>query len=579
MIHPVRVGALLRPPSGLVLSFLALLTLPACAVEMSDASEPEGQELERASTELESGDTAEAAIMEPAVTVASGTVDVTLHPGPSATVGSPTVVTFGMPFAPGNLTSVTKLRATTTSGAELKIHVRSLLPWRVWPGRTGYVESVRAAQVSVEVTFATRTPMTIRLHYGTAPTLALPAPPDPMTSWVAVTDGSYPSGVVREPRVYATFPPTWLSGAILRTRTTGIGDAAWSWFDSSMVGSARTAVNDVPASVTERINYTTDYEPWLFDRTATLFGVYARTGDVKWMRNAHRSAQFYLKHVNSSGYFDLKNGDLKYSYGRSLLMDFLFTGDPALIAAIQRIASAGTSWNPVYTISTNFWTERHQTYALLAALAAWEATGSTTYSTRARAVASASFAMALDPYGSWHVDKCMLHGMTAHEGSGGDSPVCSPWMSALFADAVWEYYLMTNEQGALTFLANLGDYVKTYGLYSGGEGLSYSMPWYLASSMTTFSDEGPWGDIEHTCDVAGLVARGAWARKALGGDPAPLRATAQALLTGCRWNLEYWHRPNGPASGKSEWRITPGRKFNWWFGSTSDLPRLMLETQ
>jgi hypothetical protein len=561
MIHSVRASAAVCSPIGRALSMTILLALPACALDVGDPSDDEAV----ASIEEEVD--------------ATGSVDVTLHPGASATVGSPTVVTFGAPFPPGVLTSTSKLRAVTTAGAELKIHARSLLPWRVWPGRTGYTESVRAAEVSVEVTFAARSPMTIRLQYGTIPTRTLAAPSNPIATWVAVTDGSYPSGTVREPRVYATFPATWLSSTRLRTSPTPVGNASWSWFDNSMVGSAQTAINDVPSTVTQRINYTTDYEPWLFDRTATLFNVYVRTGDIKWMRAAHRSAQFYLRHVNASGYFDLKDGDLKYAYGRSLLMDFIFTGDPALTSAIQRIATAGARWNPVYTISTNFWTERHQTYALLAALSAWEATGTTTYADRVRSVANTSFAMALDPYGSWRVDKCMLHGMTAHEGAGGNDPVCSPWMSALFADAVWEYYWQTNDSAALTFLANLGDFVRTYGLYSGGEGLNYAMPWYLASSVRTFSDEGPWGDIEHTCDVAGLVARGAWARKRLGGDPAQLRASAQSLLTGCRWDLEYWHRPSGPASGKAEWRITPGRKFNWWFGTTSDLPWLMAEIQ
>ncbi len=33
--------------------------------------------------------------------------------------------------------------------------------------------------------------------------------------------------------------------------------------------------------------------------------------------------------------------------------------------------------------------------------------------------------------------------------------------------------------------------------------------------------------------------------------------------------------PDGPSSGKAEWRLSPPRKFNWWFGTTSDLPWLL----
>jgi hypothetical protein len=161
-------------------------------------------------------------------------------------------------------------------------------------------------------------------------------------------------------------------------------------------------------------------------------------------------------------------------------------------------------------------------------------------------VAETSFAMARDPAGSWHADGCMLHGMTAHEGAGGDVPVCSPWMSALFADAVWAYYIQTDDADALRFLAGLGTYVADYGVYPGGEDIDFTLPWYLASSEKTFSDDGPWGDVEHTCDVAGLLARAAWAERQQGGDPARLRTTAGQLIAGCKWILDSWHRPGGP---------------------------------
>jgi hypothetical protein len=512
---------------------------------------------------------------------ASGSIGVTLHPGRQAVIGRPTVVTFGVPFPPGVVSSAGQLRAFGRK-SELKIHAAPLLPWRVWPGRRAR-ESLRAALVSVEVTFPLRRPMAISLVYGSRPRATLRAPGDPRSTWVEVTDGEYPNGTVREPRVYATFSPRWLGACLFRTRTTPAGkDRSWSWFDEPMVGFARTAVNDLPASIPpeNRTPYVTDHGAWLFDRTATLFGVYFRTGDVKWMRHAHRSAQFYLHHITPQGIFDLKpEPDLKYSYGRSLLMDFILTGDPALLDAIERIAAAGQDWNPVYGPRTNFWTERHQAYALLAALSAWQASGAEKHAARARKVAEVSFEMAARPQNSWHADGCMLHTMDTHEGSGGPQPVCSPWMSALFADAVWEYYIHTADRPALEFLAGLGRFVAQYGLYPGGQNVNHTMPWYLASSVKQFSDDGPWGDVEHNCDVAGMVARAAWAEKKLGRNPRKLRSTAEELLAGCRWSFENWHRPKGVSSGKPEWRLAPPRKFNWWFGSTTDLAWLLKVTR
>jgi hypothetical protein len=40
-------------------------------------------------------------------------------------------------------------------------------------------------------------------------------------------------------------------------------------------------------------------------------------------------------------------------------------------------------------------------------------------------------------------------------------------------------------------------------------------------------------------------------------------------------NLANWYRPEGPTAGKAVWRITPARKFNWWFGTTLDLAWLL----
>jgi hypothetical protein len=571
------VGARVRPLSVLALPMAGALALSGCssgdnlpAGESDDDEEcPDGE----ACGAGEKG--AGADELQPPAN--SGSVAVTLHPGPQAAIGEPTVVSFGVPFARGALTDAAAVAATGEDGAELPVHAEEILPWRSWSGDGG-ATSVRAAMVSVQVTFAERTPTTITLALGQAGA-PLDPPADPRADWVEVTDGEYPNGTVREPRVYATLPAAWLSDSQLRTRTTEAGsDPAWAWFDESMLGSAHTAVNDVPAEVTELVPYTADYEPWLFDRAATLFGVYARTGEVDWLRRAHRAAQFYAAHIDGAGYFDLKEDpDLKYSYGRSLLIDFVFTGDPALLDTIERIASAGREWDPTYDMETNFWTERHQTYALTSALVAWEASGDKAHADRAREIAQTSFAMAADPAGSWQADGCMLHGMTAHEGAGGDVPVCSPWMSALFADAVWQYYSQTEDPEALDFLASMGTFVAEYGLYDGGEDLDFTLPWYLASSVKTFSDDGPWGDVEHTCDVAGLVARAAWAEKQRGGDAGELRSTAEQLLQGCAWNLEQWHRPAGPDAGKAEWRISPPRKFNWWFGTTSDLPWLMSE--
>ena len=179
----------------------------------------------------------------------------------------------------------------------------------------------------------------------------------------------------------------------------------------------------------EHIDYLNDYSPWLFDRAMTLYGVYARTGDVTWLRRAHRATRYYVSKLDANGYFVLKGGDdLKYSYGQALLTDLMLTGDTSLLTQIEAVASAGAAWNPVYQPG-RFWTERHQTYALLAALSAWEATGSEVHAARVRAVADATFDMTETPAEGWTPEGCPLHRFDDHEGAGGLDPVSWPMPS------------------------------------------------------------------------------------------------------------------------------------------------------
>lgn len=504
----------------------------------------------------------------------TGFVTVTLHPTDAAPSGAQ-VVSFGVPFPRGTVADVGQIRVTDASDVELSAHVEALAQWRSLSGAAGFPGSVRAAlvQLSIDVAGA---PITLRVHWGAAPAANPARMGDPWAGWQPIeASGFFPDAYpasegVREPAVYATFPPDWLGACILRTRTEPFGtDAGWAFFDDVMPEFARTGVNDVDPRVTagNRIDYVGDFEPWLFQRALTLFSVYLRSGDVTWLRHAHRAAQFYAAHVTSAGYFDLSDGDLKYAYGSAMFLDLMLTGDTRHLPRIEAVASAGADWSETYTAGTGFWTERHQTYALLAALVAWEATGEAGYATRATEIARETFRMAREPVSGWAPEGCVLHTQDSHEGDGVTEPICSPWMSALLGEALFRYYVHSEDPMALEFFVGIADFVRTTGSASDGAGLS---PYYLVSSH--LMDEP---DIEHACDVAGLVARGVWASRALGRDAAALTTTANGLLTNCRANLEDWHRPGGPDAGLSEWRLSPPRKLNWWFGTTTDLPWLI----
>jgi hypothetical protein len=363
-----------------------------------------------------------------------------------------------------------------------------------------------------------------------------------------------------------------LSKTLLVTRTNPVGDnSTLGWWDSALVNFARTAVNDVATTVptSAYINLVAE-EPWLYDRALSLFTVYIRTGDVNWLRRAHRAAQFYSKRVGSNGIFTLSSyaADLKYSYGTSPLIDYLFTGDEALRTTVDRVAQAGLrEWQTTYSASMGFWTERHHSYALLAALAAYQSTGDVAHAQRATALVDLTIQM------SQNVAGCPLHTVEQHEGNANDTRLmCSPWMDALLAQAMLQYYVLAEDPRVLQWLSGMGDYLRQYALYdgslSGTDLAGRRLPWYMAGTSTHLDDGLGWGDLEHTCDVAGLAAKAVWAKRRLGLAYAATETTADELLASCQFVLNYWHRST---TTLAEYRLSPPRKFSWWFGSSSDL--------
>jgi len=505
-----------------------------------------------------------------------GSVAVTLHPGSQTVLGQTTKVAFAVPFPRGLVASTSEIRVTDSGGSEIASSVQEIARWRTIAA--GGAESVRSALFYVDVVFQDLSPQVLRVAFGSARTMTLSGTqPSVRSLWTSIANGPFPDEYpaaddIREPIVYATLPSDWLSQTLLVTRSSPVGQSpALAWWDAGLVNFARTAVNDVAPTVPDgnRIDLM-NFEPWLYDRALTLFSVYVRTGDVKWLRHAHRAAQWYSKHVDANGIFTLASyaHDLKYSYGLSLLTDYLFTGDDLLRAPIERVAQAGVQeWQASYSASTGFWTERHHTYALLAALSAFELTGDRSHAQRATALVNLAVQM------SQNAAQCPLHTVEQHEGDAGDTRLmCSPWMGALLAEAMLRYYILSEDPAVLSWLSGMGDFIQLYAIYDGGvessELAGRMMPWYLVGPSGRIEDGRGWGDMEHACDVAGLVAKAAWAKRRLGLNSSAADATTDDLLATCAYVLDYWHRSTPDLA---EYRLNPARKFSWWFGSSTDL--------
>ena len=138
-----------------------------------------------------------------------------------------------------------------------------------------------------------------------------------------VLPGSYLSKGMLDARTDPT------SSSVAETRddpavTDAMTFTGYTEFDSAQKNFFYTTINQNPGIT---INYKTDPEPWLYDRSSAMYELYMRSGFTTALREAVRSADFYADHLNSSGFFTLKPGDAKYAYNESLAYTYWLLGD------------------------------------------------------------------------------------------------------------------------------------------------------------------------------------------------------------------------------------------------------------
>jgi len=491
----------------------------------------------------------------------SGEVEVTLHPGSTVTIGSNQLVSFGVPFPRSTVNSVSEIIVTDLQGNELPSSITEITRWHSLTDDPD-VFGVRAALVHVNQIFASLNPTNIKIVYGRNRTMELGSQGDVKNNWVSTelgVDDEYPQGEgLLEPPVYATLPASWLGKSVIRTRVIEQESVSpeFQWYEDAKINFGNTMIDEVRPSVNDRRINIENFSEWLYDRAYALWNNYFSTGDIKWLRAAHKASQYYAKEIHPEGYFIPKftnDGvkDLKYSYGGCLLADLMLTGDNSLALKIEQVAAfSGQFSNTMY---------------------AYEATGKTVYKTQTNERMNHIFFRAKNPINGWTPEGGVLHSYFIHEGGGPNTPIISPWMSALLSEAAWRYYMHSGSEEALEFLIGLADNVVNECMYQ--DTANTVAAYYLHSGQNTSSPEIT-ADEEHRIDVLGLIARGIWARKKMNqAIPSATTDIVPQLQTSTIAMINNWIRPNQEFF--PIYRLTPPRKYNWWFGTTSDLEWLL----
>jgi hypothetical protein len=530
----------------------------------------------------------------------SGSITVKLYPTENVQTGTPQLVTFGVPFPRGSvaMANIDKIRVLK-NGVEIPAYVEAQTPWRHLTDASIDGQSVRVARIQIQYTFSVSYPNyeTITVEWGTnTRTQNVSAMVDPRSGWHPVTSGTFAaSDNVYEPDVYAVLPKEHLSKGMLKARmdpfAAGIADTrddpfvmdatehwpGYSEYDYSSKNFFYSIINeDDPAVTAPNLNpYKTDYEPWLYDRSAAMYVLYMRSGSFKALREAVRSTDFYKNHIRTDGSFDLNSFDPKYSYNESMAYTYWLTGDDSVLPVIPRIVDAyqnvATRWSP----TLNMFTERHAGFKLLANVVAYEVLGDTAYKNKVSEIVGDFI---------WHqngaggqmpanrIDGGLYHTGKQHTEGSKNAYLASPWMSALIVDAMVRAYAVSDDPAVAEFIVRMGNFVKAavrsdnkhqYDTYAG----TLAYPDYLIKADGT-KDMRSSTDVQHAIDVGGIAGWAYYFSHVLGTPDPSLKQLANDLYFTFDIGVNYWTRPTGPSSGLTAYRVSPWRKYGWEYRTT-----------
>ena len=450
-------------------------------------------------------------------------------------------VNFAVPFAAGVLTDETALRIVA-GGAELPAARRALA--HHGDG------SVMSVQVQVDVNVSTTQALTVELGVAGQGGVTL----QPVST---LTTGS---GNNVRPRVWVVLPTDVLIASELVgpvvARADVMGTQLDAWFGSGNVCDYDRWDTDAFLQ-----NASASRDVWLFDRVTAMYRGYAITGELSPLESAYREASIYQAGMTVSNgvttaiAVPTANTDLKYHYSQGMALHYLLTGDDRFREAAEAISARVVGmWNPAYDGSDRFWTERHAGFALLAHEWAARVTDDKKAVIEGRAdtaVTAFLAAQMANRFGVTSTDaRCFAHTATAH-GEGYGTNGCSPWMSAILADALDAHARRVGGSRAQEVRASLGRLARIIAR-EGRDATGRPLYWMGVGGDR---DEVDYYD-EHWGEVAYVVALG-WA--STGKTDAQLRQAADELVTGLA----------------NKGKAPHARSFNWQCRSAVMTPALL----
>jgi hypothetical protein len=278
---------------------------------------------------------------------------------------------------------------------------------------------------------------------------------------------------------------------------------------------------------------------WLYDRGTALYRGYARRGDQSTLTSAYRETAIYRSRITGTDAatrigVPSAADDLKYHYTQNLAIHYLLTGDDRFRESAEDVAQrVMTLWSsPSYAGGSDFWTERHAGFGLLAYVWARIVTDDMGVALETAASGAVNAYIAIQAtMATTYSDastRCFAHSPAAAGESFAGQWGCSPWLSAIVADALDQFATETGGAAATnarSSIVKLGKAIATQGRDSSGK------PYYWMGVGSQPDEVDPYH--EHWGEPAYVVAMAYYHG---GKTDASLKTAALQMLAGLKSN-------------------------------------------
>ncbi|MEN3158055.1 hypothetical protein ABC502_06695 [Alkalimonas sp. NCh-2] len=409
----------------------------------------------------------------------------TLHADPYITPSQKELVTFGLPLAPGILTDPSQLHIYQ-DGQPLARAARAGLLWH-WRD-----QSIRSLIIQLHQMDMTQGAVQLTLTIKASPVAAdLIVEEQPHSLGWAKAD-PINSGIFH-PRVYALHSPDYLATTALIPPYAPIsGHTHLTEFLSGQFSHWAGSLNYQESRAAD----------WLFDRPSAFFKAYMASGELRYLREAFLSKQFYFQYVRNDGSLPSRGGgsgcwtfktvscaDGKYIYAQPAKLALALSGDdsqwdPPLIVNMALQADLGNhqpnTRQRIYRENQPF-TERAAGLVGLTEVHAFEITGEERLLYHFNERLDHLYAMQNETtrwerFNNWLPKSgAFVHAWSVHEGHEREAQAAtgqtdnrrfSPWMSENIADFLWHSFQITQDERIPGMLKRLGDAIDRYGFRS-----------------------------------------------------------------------------------------------------------------